>query len=62
MRTDFKFLSSIFTGNRYSVEGKLMIDVTDFIKACNQCIIYNITLIDRAYNPADAFTKINHNL
>lgn len=60
MLTDSKLLFDVITGNRYTTEARLMVDIAAVREAYNQRIITNIALIDRHYNLADSFTKIEH--
>lgn len=60
MMIDSKLLLDVITGNGYTTESRLIVDIAAVREAYNQRIISNIALIDREYNPADSFTKIVH--
>lgn len=59
--TDSKLLFDVITGNRYTTEARLMVDVASVREAYNQKIISNIALIKKEHNVADALTKIKPN-
>lgn len=60
MMTDSKLLFDVITGNKYTTEARLMVDIAAVREAYNQRTISNIALIERAYNIADPLTKITH--
>lgn len=61
MLTDSKVLFDVITGNRYTTEARLMVDIAAVRETYNNRIISNIGLIRRDYNPADGLTKIAPN-
>lgn len=62
MLTDSKLLFDVITGNRYTTEKRLMVDIAAVREAYNDRIIANIGLIRSEYNAADAMTKITLNV
>lgn len=56
--TDSKFLFDVITGNRYTSEARLMVDILAVREAYNIRIIYNIAYIRRMFNISDALTKV----
>lgn len=58
MLTDSNLLFDVITGNRYTTEARLVVDIAAVCEAYNQRIISNIALTDLAYNIADPLIKI----
>ena len=51
--TDSKILLDVITGNKYTTECRLMVDIAAIREAFEQKIISNIGLIRRQYHAAD---------
>ena len=58
MITDSKLLVDVITGNNYTTEKRLMVDIASIREAYNDHIISNIALIRSEHNAADAMTKV----
>ena len=58
MLTDSKLLFDAITGNKYTTEKRLMVDIAFIRKAHHDHIISNIALIRSEHNAADAMTKV----
>lgn len=61
MLADSEILFNIFTRNRQTSEKRVTIDIRVAREAHNERVMYNIALISREDNPADAITKIRSN-
>lgn len=61
MVTDSKVLFDFITGNQYTTEKRLMVDIAAVREAYNDGVIENIGFIRREYNAADALTKVGPN-
>lgn len=60
MMTDSELLFNVISGNRYTIETRLMFGKAAVRESFNQDITTNIALIDCEYNNADVATKITH--
>ena len=61
MITDSKLLVDVITGNNYTTEKRLMVDIASIREAYNDHIISNIALIRSEHNAAGAMTKVAQN-
>ena len=59
MLTDSKSLFDVITKYSHTAEKRLMIDITSVRDAYNMEEISNVGFVRTAYNPADAFTKVD---
>ena len=61
MITDSKLLVDVITGNNYTTEKRLIVDIASIREAYSDHIISNITLIRSEHNAADAMTNVTQN-